>query len=92
MELQNCITSGALLDMLNHVVAMNHIRPLSLCTTIYNVITKILAYKLQPLLQQIIRPTQTSFVQGQQIKDNILMAQEVLHKYSKSRGNMGFLA
>jgi hypothetical protein len=39
-------------------------RPISLCNVIYKIITKILANRLKPILQEIIYPKQGGFVEG----------------------------
>ena len=33
-----------------------------------------------------------AFVPGRQIQDNIVVAQEVLYKFKKSRGKLGYIA
>lgn len=59
-------------------------RPISLCNYSYKILSKVLANRLNPLLQVIISPTQNAFVPTRQIQDNILVAHEVFH-YLKLR-------
>lgn len=59
-------------------------RPISLCNYSYKILSKVLANRLNPLLQVIISPNQNAFVPTQQIQDNILVAHEVFH-YLKLR-------
>ena len=54
-------------------------RPIALCNVYYNIISKILTKRLQPLLSDIISETQFAFVPGRAISDNVLITQEVLH-------------
>jgi hypothetical protein len=53
-------------------------RPITLLGSIYKILAKTLAGRIQPALSHIIRPNQTGFVEGRSILDNIFMAQEAL--------------
>lgn len=54
------------------------------------VITKVLVNKFLPLLMKVVGPLQGSFIPGQGTKDNILLAQEVMHTIQtyKKRGGL----
>ncbi|KAL0799496.1 hypothetical protein Bca101_054671 [Brassica carinata] len=54
-------------------------RPIALCTTHYKIIAKILTRRLKPLLPQLISNTQSAFVAGRAITDNVLITHETLH-------------
>lgn len=62
------------------------LRPLSLCTVAYKTLTKIIGNHLQVLLPDLIGPQLISFVHGQHIVDNIVIAQEVVHSMHKKIG------
>lgn len=68
-------------------------RPIFLCNVSYKIISKIIANRLQPLLQKIISPYQAAFLKGRFIHDNSIIAHEILHsmRYRK-RGKVGWLA
>ncbi|XP_050386206.1 uncharacterized protein LOC126802601 [Argentina anserina] len=71
---------------------MVNFRPISLCTTIYKVISKIIVARIRPLMMNLISPNQVSYVPGRNISDNIMVAQEILFKFKKSSGKQGFFA
>ncbi|XP_004289445.1 PREDICTED: putative ribonuclease H protein At1g65750-like [Fragaria vesca subsp. vesca] len=71
---------------------MVNFRPISLCNTIYKVISKIIVARIRPFMQQLIIPNQVSYVPGRHISDNIMIAQELLFKFKKSCGSLGFFA
>jgi hypothetical protein len=66
---------------------MGDYRPMSCCNLIYMVITKILANRLLPGLDDIISCNQGAFVPGRSIAENILLAQELVHDYHKNKGS-----
>lgn len=96
--------SGKIPDGLNHTLItlvpkcnspqyMHLFRPISLCSTLYKVISKIIVARLalRPLLCKLISPNQVSFVPGRHISDNIIIAQEMLHKCKNFTGKKGFM-
>ena len=54
-------------------------RPIALCNTHYKIIAKILTRRLKPLLPALISNTQSAFVVGRAISDNVLITHETLH-------------
>jgi hypothetical protein len=65
---------------------MGDYRPISCCNLIYKCITKILANRLIPGLQEVMSPNQGAFIPGRGIAKNILLAQEVVSDYHKENG------
>ncbi|CAL8166302.1 unnamed protein product [Prunus armeniaca] len=100
---KDCFISASLPEHLNDTLialvpkvekptSMPQLRPISLCNTLYKVVSKILVARLRPLMTKLVSPSQVSFVLGKHINDNIVVAQEMLHKFKVSNGKKGFVA
>ncbi|KAL0405879.1 UNVERIFIED_CONTAM: LINE-1 retrotransposable element O protein [Sesamum latifolium] len=57
--------------------------PISCCNVLYKAITKILMGRIREVLDQLISPTQNTFVPGRKIGDNILLAHELFMGYNQ---------
>ncbi|KAK3193355.1 hypothetical protein Dsin_024665 [Dipteronia sinensis] len=65
---------------------MKNFRPISCCNTLYKIIAKIIANRIKPCFTNIINPSQSAFVAGRSIGDNILLVQELMRNYHKDVG------
>ena len=82
----------ALIPKTDNPTSINHYRPISLCNTIYKIISKILANRLKPILPKLINPFQGAFVEGRSIQDNTLIAHKIFHAFHKQKGKKGLMA
>jgi hypothetical protein len=96
-EVSSIFTKGKMPEFLNSTLislipkclgpeVFGHFRPISLCNTVYKVVTKIIVNRIRPLLDQLVSPYQAAFVPGRRGVDNVIIAQELIHSMSKKRG------
>ena len=71
---------------------LNSFRLISLCNTVYKVVTKIIVKRLRPLLPKLISPLQIASVPGRMGLDNMIITQEIIHSMSLKKGRAGFMA
>ena len=67
-------------------------RPISLCNTMYKIITKITVAKIRLMLDKIVSSVQSTFVPRRKRVDNAIIVQEIIHTISKKKGRKGYMA
>ena len=71
------ITNICMIPKVERPTRMTELRPISLCNVGYKIISKVLCQRLKGCLPRLISETQSAFVAGRLISDNILIAQEM---------------
>ncbi|CAN1163243.1 LINE-1 retrotransposable element ORF2 protein [Linum perenne] len=70
---------------------ISQFRPISLCNVVYKTIAKCIADRLKKHMATLTDVTQTSFVPGRHISDNIVILQEVVHSMRTKKGSTGWM-
>lgn len=78
MDTRHNYTFIKLIPKKNHVETVKYFRPIILLSSAYKVIAKVLSSRLQPLMTQLVDPSQSGFIAERQIIDGILIANELV--------------
>lgn len=84
-------TSIVLIPKVLHVSVFKHPRPISLCNTIYKIVSKIIAMRIRPFLDRIVYPTQSAFVLGWWIRENLILSNEIVHTMKMMKDDKGLV-
>lgn len=102
-EVEKYFPTKKILDYLNktHIVLIHKIqgpetignyRPISLCNSIYKVISKVLVNQIRPHMDSLISPYQAAFIPGRQGADNAIIVKELIHTIGRTKGSKGTMA
>ena len=72
----------SLIPICQNPESLSNYRPISLCNSIYKVVSKIIMAHIRPYLNNLISPVQTAFVPGRRGT----VAQELFHALDKKKG------
>lgn len=79
-------TNIILIPKVDNPDSVKQFRPIALCNVIYKAIKKVIANRIKPILNDIISPTQCSFISGRHSADNVIIAQEAIHSMVNKKG------
>ena len=83
----------SLIPKINNPKRVFDFRPISLCNVVYKLISKVLVNRLKKILSNLVFESQSAFLFGRLISNNVLVAFETLHYLKrKTQGKLGFMA
>ena len=85
-------TSITFISKIPGLETLNNYSLISLCNTMYKIVSEILVAQLKPLLGKLISPFQSAFVLGRRGTDNAIIVQELIHTLGRKKGRTGFMA
>ena len=71
--------------------SLGSFKPISLCNTVYKIISKVIVARLKPYLDKLISPLQATFVPSRKGVDNAIIVQELLYTLSLKKGKVGYM-
>ena len=89
MDARLNITNICMIPKTERPTRMKELRPVSLFNAGYKIISKVLCQRLKIYLPLLISETQSAFMAGRLILDNILIAQEMFHGLRTNKGCQG---
>lgn len=79
-------TSITLVPKVPSPISLNDYRPISCCSVLYKIISKVLSSRLRCILNEIVHLNQSAFIPGRKIADNVLLAHELVRGYHRNKG------
>lgn len=76
-------TTLVLIPKTSNACTISEFRPISCLNTLYKVISKLLTSRLQGLLSAVIGHSQSAFLPGRSLAENVLLATEMVHGYNR---------
>lgn len=77
------MTLITLLPKCENVSYAKEFRPIACCTILYKIISKILTNRMKMVLDTLISESQSAFVKGRLIFDNIILSHELIKGYNR---------
>lgn len=74
-----------LLPKKNKAKELSDFRPINLIGSLYKIIAKVLSMRLREVMEKVVLNTQSVFLQGKQILDSVLIANECVEEKRRSK-------
>lgn len=76
-----------------HPTLVGELRPIALCNVLIKVITKVMGNRMKEILDDVVSDTQSAFIPGRLISDNIMISYEIMHYLKRKKVEKdGFMA
>lgn len=85
-------TNIVLIPKIQGPESISNYRPISLCNSVYKIVSKIIVGRIRLFLDQLISPCQAAFVPRRRGVDNTIIVQEIIHTMEKAKGKIGYMA
>lgn len=86
-------TNLVLIPKKNHHTIVGEFCPIALCNVLMKVITKVMANWMKEILDDVVSDTQSAFIPGRLISDNIMISYEIMHYLKQKKvGKDGYMA
>ncbi|KAG7585341.1 Reverse transcriptase domain [Arabidopsis thaliana x Arabidopsis arenosa] len=76
-------TCLVLIPKIQNASKVSDFRPISCLNTIYKVISKLLAFRLKSILPSVVSHSQSAFMPGRLLSENVLLASEIVQGYNR---------
>lgn len=81
-----------LIPKCQYLETLNNYRPISLCNTVYKVVSKIIVGRIRPLISKLVSLVQAAFVPSRKGIDSVVIAQEMFYALDRKKGKQGYMA
>lgn len=79
-------TIVALVPKVTNASYFSDYRPIACCNVLYKCITKLLTNRMQDVVHRVVSNSQSAFIKGRHIQDNIMLAHELVRNYHRDHG------
>ena len=83
------LTHIAVIPKIKGPETIGNYHPISLCNSVYKIISKIIVTRIRPCLEKLVSPIQLASVSGRKCVDNAIITQEIIHTIGRKRGKVG---
>ena len=63
--------------------SISDMRPIALCNVLYKIVAKMLSNKMKAILGSVVFESQSAFMSGRAITDNILISSDIMHFFKR---------
>ncbi|XP_019265436.1 PREDICTED: uncharacterized protein LOC109242998 [Nicotiana attenuata] len=80
----NC-TTVTLIPKVTNPNYVKEFRPIACCSTMYKIIAKLLTTRLKSVVDYLVGPSQSAFIEGRNILENVILAHELIKGYNQKK-------